>query len=172
MFLQVCVILFTGGSTWPGNPWTRYTPLDQVHPAGPGTHPPGPGTPPWDQVHPQDQVSPRTRYTPQGPGTPPDQVPPRTRYTPGPGTLPRDQGDMVYAWAVRILLECILVTHFLGFYSCSLPMWCKDQCFSLYNSLTMSLISTGTQVFPMLGCIPQYMDHLLIFLLSTCRYFP
>ena len=35
--------------------------------------------PPWDQVHPRDQVQPpRTRYTPLGPGTPL----PRTRYTP------------------------------------------------------------------------------------------
>ena len=34
------------------------------------------------------------------------------------------------------------------------------------------MIFTGTQVFPMLGYIPQYMDHLLIFILSTCRYFP
>ena len=42
MFLQVCVILFTGGVP------------DQVHP-------PGPGTPPPDQAHP-----PRTRYTPPG----------------------------------------------------------------------------------------------------------
>ena len=105
MFLQVCVILFTGGGgeyltryppRGPGTPprdqvhppGTRYTPRDQVHP--PGTR----YTPPWDQVHP-----PRTRYTPPGPGTPP-----RTRYTPrdqvhprGPGTppgtryTPRDQ---------------------------------------------------------------------------------
>ena len=43
------------------------------------------------------------------------------------------------------------------------------NCFSLYNSLGSS---TGTQVFPMLGSIPQYMDHLLISLLLTCRYFP
>ena len=73
-------------------PRSRYTPRDQVHPPTP-----------WDQVHP-----PRTRYPPR-PGTPP-----RTRYTPpGPGTPP-DQvhpppGDTVYARAVRILLECILV---------------------------------------------------------------
>ena len=31
--------------------------------------------------------------------------------------------------------------------------------------------SVGTQVFPMLGSIPQYMDHLLISLLLTCSYF-
>ena len=34
------------------------------------------------------------------------------------------------------------------------------NCFSLYNSLLDS--SIGTQVFPMLGSIPQYIDHLLI----------
>ena len=100
MFLQVCVILFTGG----GVPDQVHPPWDQVHPPGPGT-PAGQGTPPrtrytppWDQVHP-----PGTRYTPR-PGTPPppnpptptrytpwDQVhPPKTRYTPqpGPGTSP------------------------------------------------------------------------------------
>ena len=55
MFLQVCVILFTGGvpdQVLP--PRTRYTP------PGPGT-PPGPDTPPRDQVHP-----PGARYTPPG----------------------------------------------------------------------------------------------------------
>ena len=49
LFLQVCVILFTGGGgTWPGTPSpgpgtppTRYTPRDQVHLP--------------DQVHPPDQ---------------------------------------------------------------------------------------------------------------------
>ena len=86
MFLQVCVILFTGG--WVPD---QVHPQDQVHPPGPGTPPPpGPGThPPQDQAHP-----------------------------PGPGVLPLDQvhppghsmlGDMVYARAVRILLECNLV---------------------------------------------------------------
>ena len=83
MFLQVCVILFTGGEyltryTPPQtrytprdqdhNPRTRYTPQDQVHPPGPGT-PPRPGN---------------------GPGTPP-----RTRYTPRTREPPRDQGDTV-----------------------------------------------------------------------------
>ena len=68
-------------------PWTRQTP------PGPGRHPPGPGR------HP-----PRIRQTP-----------PQTRQTP-----PQDQAHpplgsrlqhMVYEWPVRILLECILVTH-------------------------------------------------------------
>ena len=84
MFLQVCVILFTGGEYLTRytprtryTPQTRYTPRDQVHP--------------WDQVHPPlDQVHPprpgtppRTRYTPRT-RYPLDQVhpPPRTRYTP------------------------------------------------------------------------------------------
>ena len=75
MFLQVCVILFTGGgSTWPGTPYgTRY--------------PPGPGTP-HNQVHPPGTryTPPRTRYTPLGPGTPPG-----TRYTPQDQVLPPDQ---------------------------------------------------------------------------------
>ena len=53
MFLQVCVILFTGGEYL-----TRYIPRDQVHS-------PGPGTPPWTRYTPQDQVH------PPGPGTPP-----------------------------------------------------------------------------------------------------
>ena len=58
MFLQVCVILFTGRGEYltrytppgPGTPprtrytpRTRHTPLDQAHPPGPGTPPPGPG---------------------------------------------------------------------------------------------------------------------------------
>ena len=46
------------------------------------------------------------------------------------------------------------------------------NCFSLYNSLLCLETSVGAQVFPMLGSIPQCMDHLLISLLSTCRYFP
>ena len=113
---------YTSWTRYP--PRTRYTPPDQVHP-------PRTRYTPWDQVHP-----PGTRYTPQdqvhqyqpGPGTPPSTrytslprgpgTPPRTRYTlrdqvhpPRPGTQPSpwDQADMVYARAVRILLECILV---------------------------------------------------------------
>ena len=46
------------------------------------------------------------------------------------------------------------------------------NCFSLCNSLLCLESSIGARVFPMLGSIPQYMDHLLISLLSTCRYFP
>ena len=105
MFLQVCVILFTGGEYL-----TRYTPRDQVYP-------PGQVHPPWEQVHPLGPsippgpgTPPRNRYTPRTRYTPPDQV-----HTPGPGTPPRHSmlGDTVYARAVRILLECNLVhLHF------------------------------------------------------------
>ena len=66
MFLQVCVILFTGEEYLTRyTPQTRYTPLrpgtspgtgtpsqTRYNPPGPGT-PPGTGTPPWDQVHPR-----------------------------------------------------------------------------------------------------------------------
>ena len=72
MFLQVCVILFTGGvpdQVLP--PRTRYPPGTRYSPPPPQTRytPSGPGTPP------------RTRYTPPGPDTPPH----------GPGTPPQDQ---------------------------------------------------------------------------------
>ena len=74
-------------------PGTRYSPRsrnppNQVHPPGPGT-PPRPGTPPGPGT------SPWTRYTPL------DQV-----HTPDQSML----GDTVNVWAVRILLECNLVT--------------------------------------------------------------
>ena len=115
-------------------PRTRYTPLDQVHPPGPGTpprtrytspgpgtpprdqvHPPGPGTSPWDQVHPPDQVPPQTRYTLPDQVHPPDQVhlPPDQVHLPPDQVHPTDQGDTVYARAVRILLECILVSYLI-----------------------------------------------------------
>ena len=78
MFLQVSVILFTGGGVCQVTlPSTRY---------------------PQDQVHlPRDQVQhPGTRYSPRGPGTLLEPgTPPNTRYTlldqvrqPGPGTPP------------------------------------------------------------------------------------
>ena len=64
MFLQVSVILLTGGclpQCMLGYPPGADTPLDQVHPARPGT-PPGSRHPP-DQVQPLDQVHPQTRHT-------------------------------------------------------------------------------------------------------------
>ena len=60
IFLHLSVILFTGGGTWAGTPWT--------------------GTPPW-------AGTPPGRYTPWA-GTPPGQVHPPGRYTPWAGTPP------------------------------------------------------------------------------------
>ena len=89
-------ILFTGG----GEYLTRYIPPTQTPSPQPGT-PPG-ANPPPDQVYP-----PRSRHPP-GPGTPPlGQVHPL-----GPGTPPEQSmlGDTVNVRAVRILLECNLVS--------------------------------------------------------------
>ena len=106
-----------GGSYTPQDqvhpPWDEVHPKDQVHPHGPGT-PQTRYTPPsWDQVHP-----PRTRYTPLEPGTPPGPgKPPRTRYTPRTRYIPPGSSacwwDMDNKWAVHILLECILVYNFI-----------------------------------------------------------
>ena len=113
MFLQVCVILFTGGvpdQVLP--PGTRYTPQDQVPPqpgTPPGTrYPPGPGTPPWarhthtpqTRYTPHDQVHPPGSGTPPGPGTPPwDQVnPPGTRYPPGTREIRSTRGRYASYW--------------------------------------------------------------------------
>ena len=116
MFLQVCVILFTGGGVpdqvhpppGPGAlPRTRYTPPE------PGT-PPRPGTPPWDQVHPPRPGTPPDQVHPPGPGT----HPPGTRYTPQPGTPPLDQ---VHPPGTRELRRYGLRaggTHPTGMHSC------------------------------------------------------
>ena len=110
-----------------GTPLDRYTPCDRYTPQGryplPGQiHPLGRytpirSTPRW--VHAPGQVYPQSRYipctgtspwegTPQG-RYPPGQVHPTGRYPP-PHPLPHQiLWDMVNGWAVRILLECILV---------------------------------------------------------------
>ena len=113
-------------------PCSRYTPgqvhsLWQVHPPG-QVPPPWAGTPPG-QVHPPSgpppgKYMPLGRYTPRA-GTSPAQVHPLGRYTPRqvppwagtphrqvPLTPPLPHQilwDTVNEWAVRILLECILV---------------------------------------------------------------
>ena len=111
ILLHLSVILFTGGSTWAGTPWDRYTPLagtppGQVTPLGrytplagtpPGRYIPQAGTPPWAGIH----------TPPPWAGTPPRQVHPLGRYTP-----PQEQcmlGDTGNKRAVCILLEFILV---------------------------------------------------------------
>ena len=85
MFLQASVILSTGGEYL-----TRYPPRTRHTPPGPGTTPLGPGTPPL------------------GPGTPPRTTGPGTHTPPPPAQ--NMLGDTVNARAVRILLECNLVT--------------------------------------------------------------
>ena len=106
MFLQVSVCPQGGGvclgACWDANtpPQTRQTPLGPGRaPLGPGRHPPGTSRPPWDQADPPGtrQAPPGTRQTPPGPGRPP------------PGS--RLQHTVYYERPVRILLECILVTH-------------------------------------------------------------
>ena len=132
-FLHLSVILFGGGGTWAGTTWastppsSRYTtrqvhPSGQVHPLGrypPGQVPPWAGTSPG-QVHPlagtpPGQIHPQAG-TPAWTGTPQAGTP-LGRYTPWADTppgmyTPQEQcmlGDTGNKWAVRILLECILV---------------------------------------------------------------
>ena len=89
MFLQLCVILFTGGVSGRENPTPgRETPLAR--------RPPGQGDPPEP---PQAGRTPPGRETPTGQGDPPG------RKTPRAGTLRHTVNER----PVRILLECILV---------------------------------------------------------------
>ena len=92
IFRSVCQEFCSqGGEEYLG----RYPSQHQVHPQH-QVPPLGPGTPPWDQVHPPGLGTlPRTRYTPG------------TRYSPPPAV--HMLGDTGNKWAVRILLECILV---------------------------------------------------------------
>ena len=105
MFLQVCVILFTGGVSasvhtpragtppWVGTPLGRYTPARYTPPGQ--VHP--------NQQIPSRQVHPPCRYTPPA-GTPRAGTPPPAR----------KQTPAVNERPVRILLECILIytVHF------------------------------------------------------------
>ena len=113
MFLHVSVILSIVGEylgrypfrdqvpTWDQvhPPGTRYTPRDQVHPLGPGSpgtrYSLGTGTPLGTKYTPRDQVHP-----------PWDQVHP-------PGSEQCMSGDTGNKWAVRIPLECILVSTYI-----------------------------------------------------------
>ena len=113
------------------HPLTRYTPWDQVHPSSP-----------WDQVKPlgtgtplQDQVHPPGPGTHLGSGTPQDQVSPRTRYTPsplGPGTSTRDQVHppppprAVHAGRYG---QQVGGTHPTGMHSCFTGIWLSTGVF-------------------------------------------
>ena len=96
IFSQASVILFTGGVCLSAC-WDTTTPTPQTR------HPPGTRHP-QDHTHPQKQApSPPTRHP-----HPQDQEPPSP---PAQNML----GDTVNERAVRILLECNLVFHFLRF---------------------------------------------------------
>ena len=127
MFLQVSVILFTGGlsaSVHAGihpppeqTPPRADTPLEQTPPEQ--TSPPGADIPPWSR-HPREQTP--QEQTPLGTDTPWEQTPPQEQTTPPGADTPREQtppqqsmlGDTVNARAVRILLECNLVKRLFG----------------------------------------------------------
>ena len=91
MFLQACVILFTGGGVCISACWDT-TPLCSRH-----LPPPGADTPPQSRQPPEQTHTPRAH--PLGADTPQQIM----------------LGDTVNAWAVRILLECNLV----GQWKCS-----------------------------------------------------
>ena len=91
MFLQVCVILFTGRGVCLSACWDT-TPQEQTPPRS--RHPPPGADTPWEQTPPpQEQTPPRVA------DTPPEQS--RLRHT-------------VNERPVRILLECILVSNIFG----------------------------------------------------------
>ena len=83
-----------------------------------GRYTPQIGTSPWQVPTPPSRYTPPGQVPPAGilplAGTPPGQVPPGM-YTPWAGTHPPEQcmlGDTGNKRAVRILLECILVSCF------------------------------------------------------------
>ena len=124
MFSQACVILFTGGCL-PQCMLGYHTPLEQTPPpradTPPGSrHPPGADTPPWSR-HP-----PRSRHPPPGADNP----------TPPPPPSPRQSmlGDTVNARAVRILLECNLVSYALKSMR-NLAPWSSEVCQLQSNSI-------------------------------------
>ena len=108
MFLQLCVILFTGGglsaSVHAGIPPLPRRPPCQGDP--PPRRPPKKEAPPKKETLPRRRHPPR-RHHPEG-GTPP----PRRRHPPRRRFPPRSRlRHTVNEWPVRILLECILVEH-------------------------------------------------------------
>ena len=128
MFLHVSVIhsVHRGGEYLTRYPPSRHPPPLEQTPLGPGTSPQTRYTP-SEQTPPQDQVPPRADTHPPRPGTPP-----RTRYTPPEQSM---LGDTVNVRAVRILLECNLVS--ISFLTCTYDIFffiftCMHNCFVLY----------------------------------------
>ena len=95
-----------------------------------------------------------------------------------------------FAWLLQGSVTC---THFFCFYShpCfGQTKWCKDPCLPIHSFVLESSIDALSSMpcclpftiaysyaqvpkcFQCLIGIPQYMDHLLNVLLSTCGYFP
>ena len=135
MFLQVCVILFTGGVSASVHAGIHPLPLEQTPPPR-SRHPP-------EQTPPQEQT-PLGADTPPGADTPLEQTPPGSRpplirppliryTTRDQVSLPRSRlWHTVNERPVRILLECILVmVHFtpsdcrLGMYYLTRTCWFK-----------------------------------------------
>ena len=82
------------------------------------------------------------------------------------------QGSAVLAW---LLQGSVIFTYFFCFYSRPCSVLARMMSGSMSESVNRLLLfesSIAAQVFPMFGSMPQYMDHLLISLLSSCRYFP
>ena len=107
MFLQLSIILFTGGVCLSAY-WDTYPPPQEQTPHGADTPPPEQQTTPWSRLpqsrHPAWSRHPRSR-------------PPQSRHPPSrhpPEQTPPVQcmlGDTGNKRAIRILLECILVVN-------------------------------------------------------------
>ena len=88
-----------------------------------------------------------------------------------------------FAW---LLQGSLPATHFFCFYSCPCfgqTKWCKDPCTAIHLDALSSMpcclpftiaysYAQAPKCFQCLIGIPQYMDHLLNLLVSTCGHFP
>ena len=112
MFLQMCVILFTGGgvsaSVHAGipPPGSRHPPRTDTPPRADTQEqtPPSEQTPPKSRHPPGSRHPLKTRHTPRS-RHPPEQTPPQEQTPPSPGSRLR---HTVNERPVRIVLECIL----------------------------------------------------------------
>ena len=101
--------------------------------------------------------------------------------------LLKEQLIFLHSPCIAWLLQGSLpATHFFCFYSCPCfgqTKWCKDPCTPIHLDalssmpccLPFTIAYSYAQVPKCFQCligIPQYMDHLLNLLLSTCGHFP
>ena len=101
----------------------------------------------------------------------------KDRSFPPPQNPPLVQGsavlDLIWLIWVTVLTKWICCLILFNLYPFLLYLFTSSACLmqgwmlSFYNSLEAC---RGAQLLPMLDSIPQYMDHLLIFLLSSDRY--